>query len=106
MVLNKYNKGGKMKTLVTKHPALVLYLLEKRIIASGDSEVVKSPTTTLIKGKDVIGVDLPYELTSQMKSYTNVVLNLPKELRDKELSLQNIRDNIGDITTYEVKKVK
>ena len=104
MVLNKYNKGGKMKTLVTKHPALVLYLLEKGIITNRDVEVVKSPTS--LKGKDVIGVDLPYELTSQMKSYTNVVLNLPKELRDKELSLQNIRDNIGDITTYVVRKVE
>ena len=89
------------KIVVTRHPALVEYLLEKGIIKEGEFHLISHATIEDIEGKDVIGV-LPMVLASAANTITEVPLVVPQELRGQELSLDQVREFAGAPVTYKV----
>lgn len=91
------------KIIVTRHPALVEYLKEMKII-TGKEPVITHATEEDVRGKDVIGV-LPLALASVANRVTEVTLNLTPEMRGRELTLEEVRSVAGDVTTYTVIKL-
>lgn len=66
-----------MKALiVTRHSALVAYLIEKGYVAA-DSEVIEHATAENVAGKHVWGV-LPHSLSCLCKSFTEVPIGEDK----------------------------
>ena len=86
--------------IVTRHPALVQFLLEQGLIPAG-TPVLTHATRSDVEGRDVIGV-LPLSLARYAASVTEVPLNLPPELRGQELTLEQVRAHAGAVTRYRV----
>lgn len=93
------------KIVVTRHEALVEYLKELNVIKDGEFQLIQHATPKDIEGKDVIGV-LPISLAAYCNSVTEVPLNIPLELRGKELSLEDVRKYAGEISVYKVSKIQ
>lgn len=90
-----------MKVLVTRHEALVQYFVNMRITFD---KVITQATAEDVTGNDVYGV-LPLHLASLANTVTTIDMNLPVEMRGKELSLEDIKKYIVDISTYKVEKI-
>lgn len=84
--------------VVTRHSALVQYLIDQEYITP-DSEVLEHVDAETVQGKHVWGV-LPHSLSVLTKSFTEVPLNLPAELRGKELTVEQVREYAGAPVTY------
>jgi hypothetical protein len=94
-----------METIVvTRHPALVEYLVEIGLIAAG-TPVLGHATAADVAGKCVIGV-LPHHLSSKAACVVEVPLDLPAELRGVELSLAQVRQFAGLPVTYVVRETE
>ena len=89
-----------MKVLVTRHEALVEYFKELGIKFD---KVISHATEEDVRGNDVYGV-LPLHLASLANTVTTIDMNLPAEMRGKELSLEDIKKYLVDISTYKVEK--
>lgn len=87
--------------IVTRHQALVEFLREELGI---EGEVVPHATAEQVRNRRVVGV-LPLHLASLTESVTSVDLDLPPELRGKELTLQQLKDCYKGIETYVVRDV-
>lgn len=95
-----------MKTLVvTRHSALVAYLLEQNIITEGNYTVMQHVTVEDIKGKDVVGV-IPLWMVNHVATITSVTMTIPKELYGKDLTLEEMRPFINGTSTYTSQKKK
>jgi len=92
----------KINLVVTRHPGLVEYLREKGLV--GEVEVVAHANPTIVTGKHVCGV-LPHSLSCLCASFTEVPLDLPPELRGKELTLEQMREFASAPVTYVVEKL-
>lgn len=92
------------KIVITRHPALVDFLLEKGIIENESYELHAHATKDMIEGKDVIGV-LPLGLAKYANTVTSVNLILPPDMRGKELTLEDVRQYCSDIETFQVKSL-
>ena len=90
--------------VVTRHKALVDYLLNKNIIKEGEFKLIEHADYTEVQGKDVIGV-LPLQLASYTKSITEVPLNLTPEMRGKELTFDEVSNIAGKPVQYIVREV-
>ena len=90
-----------MKVLVTRHEALVEYFKELGIKFD---KVISHATEEDVRGNDVYGV-LPLHLASLANTVTTIDMNLPVEMRGKELSLEDIKKYLVDISTYKVEKI-
>lgn len=120
--------------VVTRHEGLVDYLVEIGVIRArhhiyatpdpdkgyweeGDESwvyyvnkegrsvhVVSHASPTMVRDKHVIGV-LPHSLSCLTKTFTEIPLDLPAELRGKKLSLEEVRKYAGEPVTYKVEKV-
>ena len=88
----------KIDVVVTRHAALITYLLEEGIITAG-AKVVSHASFAEIDGKHVVGV-LPHSLSCLCASFTEVPLFLPPELRGKELTVSQVREYAGNPATY------
>ena len=86
--------------IVTRHPALVTYILEARI-APVDTPVVTHVTDDDVRDKHVIGV-LPMRLAALAATMTEIPLQIPEYLRGKELSYDDMKEVAGDPVTYVV----
>ena len=89
--------------VVTRHPALVEYLTELGVVPAG-TEVVAHATAEQVRGRHVFGV-LPLHLAAEAASVTEVTLRVPAELRGVELTLEQVRQFAGPLTTYKVSRV-
>lgn len=89
--------------VVTRHPALVQFLLEQGLIHAG-VPVISHASPEQVRGRHVIGV-LPLSLASLAESVTEVPLSLPPELRGVELTLEQVREYAGRPVTYKVTAV-
>lgn len=89
--------------IVTRHQALVEYLIEIGL-ASTHSRVIEHATEFDVAGRRCIGV-LPLRLALLASSVVEIPLNLPPELRGKELSLDQVRAYAGAPVEYVVKRV-
>jgi putative CRISPR-associated protein (TIGR02620 family) len=86
--------------IITRHPALVDYLIDAGICAE-ETPVIAHATSSDIAEKHVIGV-LPINLAALAAKVTVVPLALPQELRGVELSLEQVRQYAGPPETYRV----
>lgn len=94
----------KKTSVVTRHKALVAYLLDKDIIKEGEYKLIEHATISDIEGQDVIGV-LPLQLASYAKSVTEVPLKLTPEMRGKELTFDEVEKVAGEPVQYKVREV-
>lgn len=90
-----------MKVLVTRHEALVEYFKE---LGVKFDKVISHATEEDVRGNDVYGV-LPLHLASLANTVTTVDMDLPAEMRGKELSLTDIETYFTGMSTYQVKKI-
>ena len=90
-----------MKILVTRHPALVEYFSNMGITFD---KVITHATAEDVTSNDVYGV-LPLRLASFTNTITSIDMNIPAEMRGKELSLEDIKKYLVDISTYKVEKI-
>lgn len=90
-----------MKVLVTRHQALIEYFEELGIKFD---KVISHATEEDVLGNDVYGV-LPLRLASFTNTVTSIDMNIPAEMRGKELSLEDIKKYLVDISTYRVEKI-
>lgn len=90
--------------VVTRHPGLVQFLIEKGYI-SPDSEIIEHATADNVRGKHVWGV-LPHSLSCLCKSFTEIPMNIPAEMRGKELTVEQVREFAGEPQTYVVRTQK
>lgn len=89
--------------VVTRHAALVEYLLQEGVIVEGNYTLVDHATPEVVKDKDVIGV-LPHSLSCLTTSFTEVAMKIPAEMRGMELTLEDMNAYAGDISTYIINK--
>ena len=89
-----------MKVVVTRHQALVEYLIELGLITP-ETPVISHVSPGEVQGKDVIGV-LPLSLAKFARSVTEIPLALSPEDRGKELSIERLREIAGKPLTYTV----
>jgi len=89
--------------VVTRHQGLVEYLRELGL-ASDDTEVVSHATADTVEGSHVCGV-LPHNLSCLTESFTEIPLELPQELRGKELTKEQVKLFAGKPVTYKVQKL-
>ena len=86
------------RVIVTRHPALIEYLIDIGIMGAEDA-VVSHASIEDIAGKDVIGV-LPLSLACHARSVTEVPLALTPEMRGQELTIDQVRSIAGHPTRY------
>lgn len=86
--------------VVTRHMALVTYL-ELTGVIEKDTPVIQHATAEAVAGRHIIGV-LPYRLAALAQSVTEIPLDIPMELRGKELTIAQIREFASDPVTYKV----
>lgn len=90
-----------MKVLVTRHEALVQYFANTGLTFD---KVIAHATAEDVTGNDVYGI-LPLHLASLANTVTTIDMNLPAEMRGKELSLEDIEKYFTGMSTYKVKKI-
>ena len=90
--------------VVTRHKALVDYLLDKDIIKEGDYSLIEHADYKDVEGQDVIGV-LPLQLASYAKSVTEVPLKLTPEMRGKELTFEEVEKVAEKPVKYIVREI-
>ena len=94
--------------IVTRHKALISYLIKNEIINQDDdiNVITHVDDVDIIKGKDVIGV-LPMRLSCECNSITEVPLHIPAEVRGRkeELSLEEIEQYAQPLQKYKVTKL-
>ena len=88
--------------IITRHTALVAYLIEIGL-ATSDTQVITHASADDVRGMDVIGV-LPMHLAAEARSITIVDLQIPPAERGKELTIEDIREYVRGISTYEVRR--
>lgn len=86
--------------VVTRHDALVKYLMEKGYITP-DTIIKKHVKGEDVRDKHVIG-NLPLSLAVLTKSITEVPLELDESQRGRELTLEEIRECACEPVTYNV----
>ena len=91
--------------VVTRHPALIAYLREIGLLPDR-YHIREHVTPDEVVGRDVISVlPLPLPLAARAASVTEIPLDLPKQLRGIELSLEQIREYAGKPAVYKVCRV-
>ena len=88
-----------MKIIITRHSSLIEYLKKHGIINDEDYKVIPHANEDDVAGKHVIGV-LPIHLAALTESYTTVNMNIPPEMRGKELTLEDMEKYVTGIETY------
>ena len=94
----------KNQPVITRHKALVDYLLDKDIIKEGEYKLIEHADYKDVEGQDVIGV-LPLQLASYAKSVTEVPLKLTPEMRGKELTFEEVEKVAEKPVQYIVREV-
>ena len=94
----------KKQPVITRHKALLAYLLDKDIIKEGEYKLIEHADYKDVEGQDVIGV-LPLQLASCAKSVTEVPLKLTLEMRGKELTFEEVEKVAEKPVQYIVREV-
>ena len=94
----------KKQPVITRHKALLAYLLDKDIIKEGEYKLIEHADYKDVEGQDVIGV-LPLQLASYAKSVTEVPLKLTSEMRGKELTFEEVEKVAQEPVQYIVREV-
>lgn len=94
----------KKQPVITRHKALLDYLIDKDIIKEGEYKLIEHADYKDVEGQDVIGV-LPLQLASYAKSVTEVPLKLTPEMRGKELTFDEVEKIASEPVQYIVREV-
>ena len=94
-------KNMKIDLVVTRHAGLVSYLKSEGIIDDATA-VTPHATPDNVRGRNVLGV-LPHSLSCLCDTFTEVPLNLPADMRGKELTEDDVRQYAGQPMTYVVR---
>ncbi len=94
----------KKQPVITRHKALLAYLLDKNIIKEGEYKLIEHADYKDVEGQDVIGV-LPLQLSAYAKSVTEVPLKLTPEMRGKELTFEEVEKVAEKPVQYIVREV-
>lgn len=90
--------------VVTRHPALVEYLLDKGIIDDDTPVLTHVTDPVTLRGKNVVGV-LPLHLAAVCATVSVVPLDLGPEDRGKELPVERIREVASKLVVYEINEL-
>ena len=90
----------KIDLIVTRHQGLVEFLREKGYVAP-DVTVLSHATAEDVAGNTVWGV-LPHSLSVLANKFIEVPMNIPAELRGKELTLADMHKYAGEPVAYSV----
>jgi hypothetical protein len=91
------------KLIVTRHTALVAYLIEKGYVDKDTPHIAHADVED-VKGKHVYGI-LPNWLACHADKFTEVQLRLPVDKRGAELSLKDVKFYIVEPKTYTIRRV-
>ncbi len=91
------------KLVVTRHHALVEYLLKHNYIDQ-DTTHISHASIKDVTNKHVYGI-LPNWLACHAGKLTELQLRLPKEKRGQELTLKEVEFYVVKPSTYEIRKV-
>ena len=94
----------KKQPVITRHKALLAYLLDKDIIKEGEYKLIEHADYKDVEGQDVIGV-LPLQLSAYAKSIIEVPLKLTPEMRGKELTFEEVEKVAQEPVQYIVREV-
>lgn len=94
----------KKQPVITRHKALVSYLLDRDIIKEGEYKLIEHADYKDVEGQDIIGV-LPLQLSAYAKSVTEVPLKLTPEMRGKELTFDEVEKVAEKPVQYIVREV-
>ena len=89
--------------VVTRHPAMVVYLKGLRLIDE-NTKVVKHALPEELAGKHVCGI-LPKSIAARCATFTEISLILPKGFRGVELTVEQIEQFAGKPTTFKIRVV-
>lgn len=92
----------RVSLVVTRHPGLVAYLKTQRLV-SYRVRVITHASAQDVRDQHVLGV-LPHSLSCLTRAFTEVPLDLPPELRGKELSEADVAEYAAKPVTYIVTK--
>ena len=95
----------KIDLVVTRHPGLVEFLKEQDIADDHTTMVRYVQDSAVLTGLHVAGV-LPRVMASACASFTEVTLEVPYELKGKELGLDEVRKFATSIITYEERIIR
>lgn len=93
----------KVDIVVTRHSGLVEYLKEVGL-ANDRTVVTAHANPENVSGKHVCGV-LPHSLSCLCKTFTEIPLRLPQELRGVDLSVEQVRQYAGEPLTYKIRRI-
>lgn len=88
--------------IVTRHKALVEFLIETGMVTA-ETPILSHVNAEDVDGRHVIGV-LPMHLAALAATVTEIPLDIPAELRGKELDLEQVRQFASDPVTYSIRK--
>lgn len=86
--------------VVTKHDALLDYLIEQGIVPAGTQrrDYVKPRD---VAGKHVVG-HIPYHLAQYARCVTSIIISIPSQRRGLRLTLDEIREYAQEPQTFRV----
>lgn len=90
------------EVIVTRHPGLVQYIHQKYMTVKGrETPVITHATWEQVSGKRVFGV-LPLSLAAAAAEVVEIEMNIPAELRGKELTIDEMMPYVGKTYRYKV----
>ena len=92
----------KFDVIVTRHSGLVDYLKKEKMI-DDKTQVLTHAMPDDVVERNVCGV-LPHALSCLTKTFTELPLVLPAELRGQELNESQVRKYCGELITYTINK--
>lgn len=96
---------GIKAVVVTRHHALVEYLLEENLLPDGPIKWVEHAEKWEISGRVVYG-NLPFHLAAEASEVVHIPLNIPQEKRGEELTVEEIREYAGQPVSYRIERVE
>jgi len=87
--------------IVTRHSGLVEFLREKGLVANG-CEIISHVTDKKILINKVVAGVLPLALAVYCDTFIEVALDLPSEMRGKELTCAGVRKYATGVVSYDM----
>jgi len=101
-IISRVKKMNREMVIVTRHPALDRYLREQFPFLE-NAPVIPHAGAHKVAGKVVFGV-LPLSLAALARAVVVIPLDIPFEMRGKELDLETVREFAGEPELYEVER--
>ena len=89
------------RVIITRHDGAVEWLRQHGIFG----KVIAHASEADVIGKDVVGI-LPLHLAALANSVTAIVMDLPPELRGKDITPEQMDDCGAKLVKYEVRRVE